>query len=141
MKTSFITIIFIFLFIAGNSRAQYKGGSYDGYTSILDTNILYPVGINQISNVAAEYKLYQNYPNPFNPYTNFQFSLQKGSIVDLKVFDITGRIVQIIIADKYFSEGVYNINFDGRHFNSGVYFYKIEMETGFAETKKMILSK
>ena len=141
MRIRFLTISLIFLFVAVNSEAQYKGGSYDGYTSILDTNIPYPVGIKQISNIAAEYKLLQNYPNPFNPFTNIKFSLYKGSIVGLKVFDITGRNVYTIIENKYFQEGVYDINFDGRNFNSGIYFYTIETETGFTDTKKMIIIK
>jgi hypothetical protein len=45
----------------------------------------------------AEYKLEQNYPNPFNPSTTISYQLPKAGFVTLKVFDVLGREVEILV--------------------------------------------
>ncbi|MCY7361399.1 MAG: hypothetical protein LH629_04915, partial [Ignavibacteria bacterium] len=93
-------LIFAILFIAvsyRNSNAQYKGGSYDGYYSKADTGIPYPVGIENITEVAVDYKLYQNYPNPFNPQTIIKFDVVKNSSIKIIIYDISGKKIDILV--------------------------------------------
>lgn len=81
--------------------------------------------------------LNQNYPNPFNPSTTISYSLPKVGFVQLKVYDLLGREVAILV-NKEQVKGNYKINFDASHLTSGIYFYKLQ--TGnFIETKKLIL--
>lgn len=93
----------------------------------------------------ANYSLLQNYPNPFNPSTNIKFTIPslpaENSVinVNIKVFDITGRLVSNLLNDN-FSSGTYSINFNGADFSSGVYFYRIQAGS-FSDTKKMIYVK
>lgn len=89
--------------------------------------------------IPASYSLLQNYPNPFNPVTQIEYSILKSSNVKLGIYDITGKIVRILV-NEYQMFGTYRTDFDGRDLPSGVYFYRIEAGN-FTDTKKMILIK
>lgn len=84
-------------------------------------------------------KLYQNYPNPFNPSTTISYLLSTGSYVTLKVYDILGREVAILVNEKE-GAGMHSVRFDARHLSSGVYLYQIIADEWVA-TKKMIVLK
>jgi phosphatidylserine/phosphatidylglycerophosphate/cardiolipin synthase-like enzyme len=98
------------------------------------------IGIQQISsNVPAEFSLNQNYPNPFNPKTVITFDIPEDGITALKVFDVTGREVSLLLNQRL-SAGSYEVTFDGSKLGSGVYFYQLQ-SGGVIKTKKMILLK
>jgi len=98
------------------------------------------VGIQGNQNpVPTQYSLSQNYPNPFNPTTNIKFSLPKDGNVSLKVYDMTGSLVQTII-DGNVHAGTHNVEFDATTLSSGVYFYTLKTSE-FFDTKRMILVK
>lgn len=100
------------------------------------------VGIQQVSGeVPSSFSLGQNYPNPFNPITNFEFQISNGqsSIVNLTVYNISGRKIAVLINEPL-KAGVYKYSFDGTGLNSGVYFYRLTAGE-FSETKKMVLVK
>lgn len=92
---------------------------------------------NQESNIS--YKLSQNYPNPFNPVTKITYSLAKSGLVTLKVYNILGKEVAVLV-NEIKNTGHYSIDFNASNIPSGVYFYKLETE-GFNEIKKMMLIK
>jgi hypothetical protein len=97
------------------------------------------VGVETELSVPEEFVLYQSYPNPFNPSTTIKYSLPNSGIVSLKVFDILGREVAVLV-NEYKTSGTYSIEFNANQFASGVYFY--QLNTGnFVETKKMMLMK
>ncbi|RKY96232.1 MAG: hypothetical protein DRQ13_06080 [Ignavibacteriae bacterium] len=85
------------------------------------------------------HELMQNYPNPFNPTTNINFSLKEESYVTLKVYDVLGREVDILVNGNL-PAGVHSVEFNGESFESGLYFYEINTGT-FRDTKKFILIK
>lgn len=87
----------------------------------------------------TSYELAQNFPNPFNPGTEITFSLPEASNVSLKIYDITGKEVAVLI-NEFRAKGKYNISFDGSNFASGVYFYNL-VTPKFTDTKKMVLKK
>jgi hypothetical protein len=96
-------------------------------------------GIVPISQNPESYSLEQNYPNPFNPATNIKFTILKSGVVKLKVYDILGKEMAVLV-NKPLNAGSYQADFNGSSFASGVYFYKLETE-GFTEIKKMMLVK
>ena len=113
------------------------------------------IGIKQIgSNVPDKFSLSQNYPNPFNPATKIRFSIpllrgvsaDGGRCVLLKVYDILGREVQTLVNESL-QPGIYEVDFDGNNFSSGVYYYTLSVRqagssTGdYFVTKKMVLIK
>ena len=79
------------------------------------------------------------YPNPFNPSTKINYQLTHASKVTLKVYDILGKEVEILI-DEVKNAGSYEIEFNGNNLPSGVYFYQLKAGD-YVETKKMILLK
>jgi len=100
----------------------------------------FPIGINQVSTeIPREYKLMQNYPNPFNPATNVKYQIAKTGFVSIKIYDVLGKEIEILINDKQ-DAGTYELTFDGSKLASGIYFYKISVGD-FTQTRKMILLK
>jgi len=105
-----------------------------------------PIGIQPISTEVPErFILYQNYPNPFNPSTKIRFSIpllrgvSEGRGVLLVIYDILGRELTTLINEQL-TPGIYEVEFDGTNYSSGVYYYKLESGT-YTETKKMLLIK
>jgi uncharacterized delta-60 repeat protein len=93
-----------------------------------------------ILELPKEYKLYQNYPNPFNPRTKIDFELPVDCRVTLKVFDITGREIAVLLNNEFKTADYYTIDFDGSNLASGVYFYRFQTEK-FTNVKRMIMIK
>jgi hypothetical protein len=97
------------------------------------------VGLKNNNEIADEYSLGQNYPNPFNPKTIIKFSIPKNENVTLKLYDMLGREVMILI-NKEMTAGSYSVEIDATALSSGVYLYKI-ISGSYTDTKKMILMK
>jgi flagellar hook assembly protein FlgD len=71
-------------------------------------------------------KLYQNYPNPFNPVTTIRFDVSARSPVYLRIFDVNGRLVRVLIDGKEYEIGNWERQWDGKNdggllVQSGVY--------------------
>jgi FG-GAP-like repeat/Secretion system C-terminal sorting domain len=98
------------------------------------------IGIQNISgNTPANFTLYQNYPNPFNPSTVISYSINKNSFINLKVYDLTGKEVAVLVNENQ-RAGTYSVNFNAGNFPSGVYFYRLSAQD-FIENKKMLYIK
>ncbi|GAB5409930.1 MAG: hypothetical protein BalsKO_22950 [Balneolaceae bacterium] len=97
------------------------------------------VSNEDFSTLPLELELLQNYPNPFNPSTNIEFSVPENGLVKLEVFDITGRLVDLLVNDQK-SAGAYSVRFDARNLASGLYIYRIQIGSKIL-TKKMTLIK
>lgn len=97
------------------------------------------VGVESEITIPDEYVLYQSYPNPFNPSTTIKYSVPNSEVVSLKVYDILGRQVAVLL-DEYQTAGTYSIDFNASRFASGIYFYQLHSGS-YVETKKMILMK
>ena len=89
--------------------------------------------------IPAQFTLEQNYPNPFNPNTTIKYQIPEPSSVTLKVFDVLGNEVAILVNEEKQPRS-YEVEFDGSGLASGLYFYKIQAGE-FVETKKMLLLK
>lgn len=85
------------------------------------------------------YELMQNYPNPFNPNTNLRFTISELGFVTLKIYDILGNEVAVLVNEEK-APGSYEVEFDGSGLSSGVYFYKLQVNN-FISVKKMSLLK
>jgi photosystem II stability/assembly factor-like uncharacterized protein len=100
-------------------------------------------GFTAIQPVSTEipeyYLLYQNYPNPFNPNTKIKFQIQKPGFVKLSVFDLNGKELEKLV-HQTISTGIYEIDFNGEQYSSGVYYYSLETEEYF-KTKKLVILK
>ncbi|MCK6602798.1 MAG: FG-GAP-like repeat-containing protein [Bacteroidetes bacterium] len=81
----------------------------------------------------------QNYPNPFNPSTSIPVSLPVAGWVSMKVYDVTGREVAILMNEKK-EAGFYTVPFNGAGLSSGLYFVRLETN-GQSLVKKLTLLK
>ena len=120
----------------GDTHLRLKGCVLDGIvygdtttTSVDDYRGMIPENI----------VLYQNYPNPFNPSTSIKYSLSSRQFVNIKVYDITGREVALLLKEEK-PAGTYEIKFDGSALPSGVYFCKMQAGSHH-HIMKMILLK
>jgi hypothetical protein len=90
--------------------------------------------------LVREFSLHQNYPNPFNPQTVISYSLPNAGLVTLKVFDVVGREVAVLIQNQTVTAGAHTVVFNASKLSSGMYFYRLSSGQ-FTETKKMLLIK
>ena len=118
------TLIFLSNSIVDDSLAIYAEGH--GFDSVEDEEI-----------IAKYFKLYQNYPNPFNPTTKISYVLKQPGEVKLIVYDLAGKEVKTLV-NKFQNSGEYSVDFKAEGLPSGVYFYRLELNS-FIFTKKMIL--
>jgi len=95
--------------------------------------------ITDILNLPEEYILLDNYPNPFNPQTTIRYSLPEASIVRIKIYDISGKLVDSCV-DKYQNAGHYSIEWNAKDHESGIYFCRMETEEKHF-IQKMLLIK
>jgi hypothetical protein len=101
---------------------------------------LIAAGTQKISLVIpAEFRLMQNYPNPFNNTTIIRYAVPEETDVQLEIFDINGRLVEILVTRKH-QPGFYDLKWSGRRVASGVYFIKLDAAKTIL-TQKMILLK
>ncbi len=85
------------------------------------------------------FSLSQNFPNPFNPATKIKFNLPSDEFVSLKIYNLPGNEIAVLINEKR-TAGSYEINFEAGDLPSGIYYYQL-VAGRFSETKKMILMK
>jgi len=89
--------------------------------------------------IVTEYKLFNNYPNPFNPTTIIAFELPEQTIVTLKVYDILGREVAVLVNEKLES-GKHEVEFRADNLASGLYIYNLTAGN-YSQSHKMLLLK
>ncbi len=77
------------------------------------------------------------FPNPFNPSTHIVYSLLKTTYVRLRIYDMIGREMAILV-DGEKSRGTHDAFFDASGLPSGLYFCRLEMGDK-STVKKLIL--
>ncbi len=85
------------------------------------------------------FKLDQNFPNPFNPSTKISFDIPFQTFVSLKVYNIVGKEVAMIMNGNM-AAGSYSKTWNAESMPSGIYFYKLTT-AAWTDIKKMVLLK
>ena len=118
------------------------------YFHDLDTFTTISTGLSQTEvNVPLTNSLHQNYPNPFNPSTTIEFALPHSGRVTLKVYNVLGQEVAVLVAEEMVA-GTYKYEWDASGLASGVYYYRLSAtspSTGagavFTQVRKMLLMR
>jgi len=103
-------------------------------------------GVSEVMPVVTrKVALAQNAPNPFNPRTTIAFKLPDQASVNLKIYDVAGRLVRVLLDNETLAPGRNEAVWNGRDGSdrqvaSGTYFYRLDVGN-FTETKRMILVK
>ena len=82
------------------------------------------------------------YPNPFNPATTIEFSLLAATYVNLAMYDVLGRIIDLPV-DRYLNAGTHRVIWDGHDRNgaelaNGIYLFRLTAGE-FTDHGKVIL--
>jgi|TARA_B110000881_G_scaffold147865_1_gene130953 hypothetical protein len=98
-----------------------------------------------LETLPGKFALYPAYPNPFNPNTSITYELPKDGIVNLTIYDVTGRKVRTLVPSKIQRAGFHRVTWNatndhGQSISAGMYIYKIQSEK-YIQTKKMVLIK
>ena len=130
-----------FAFVVGTDLANLQANAdaaaqkYQHILTDIDNNEIFP----------KQFSLSQNYPNPFNPSTKINYTIPGQSKVSLKVFDVLGREVSVLVNENK-SAGYYETTWNAVNLPSGVYLIRIRAEglsskKSFTEVKKALLLK
>jgi hypothetical protein len=118
----------------------YQGGLYRTEQSITD--------VASDEEIPSSIELFQNYPNPFNPTTNFGFRIANFGLVTLKVYNLLGQEVAIILKEKSLAAGEYTFVWNADENPSGVYLARLEImpnasaiQSKSIQTKKILLMR
>ncbi len=135
------TVENVFVHGAGHMRIRAELVSNPSQYIELDfrANTSQTIGITNISSIANEFSLSQNYPNPFNPNTKINFSIPKSDYVSLRVYDMLGREVSVLVNGQL-TAGEYQADFNAKGLSSGMYYYSLRAGE-YVDVKKMVLVK
>jgi len=91
--------------------------------------------------VPAGFALYRSFPNPFAGNASIRYDLPRSTSVDLRVFDVQGRLVRVLESSVK-EPGRHDVVWDGRNdaggvVGAGVYFYRLEAGE-YRQTRKMV---
>lgn len=126
----FTTVKGILFFSFSNYKiVPRKNDDFEGYQTIVEDEQL-----------PDRFILKQNYPNPFNPSTIIEYNIPEATNVTLKIYDLMGREVKVLVNNEYQSKGLYKYFINAQDLTSGIYFYQLKTDK-FSSTKKMVLIK
>lgn len=114
-------------------------GAYDGTFTYYE-NTREVVSIKPTDALPTDYEL-NSYPNPFNPSTEISFNLNSDSNIELAIFDLAGKKIDVL-ASGFRSAGVYSFNYmASQEMGSGIYICRLTLDSKIAESRKITLLK
>jgi len=90
------------------------------------------------ASVPQQIALSEVYPTPFNGRAMFRFELRNDAHVNLTLFNLQGRLVQVL-ANRRFGKGEYAFSIDGSDLASGVYYLRAITEKNVSVLRKAVL--
>lgn len=111
------------------------------YTAIVDPDAVIVTDITQ-HDLQPYAEIQPNFPNPFTETTVIAFKLLNPGKVSLRVFDMFGKEVAVLVDNEYRSLGKYEEHFVAYNYDlsSGVYYFSLTGE-GINLQRKMMLVK
>jgi hypothetical protein len=100
-------------------------------------------GVAENKTPPAVFRLNQNYPNPFNPSTTIQYELSAASKVVLKIYDMLGQEIRMLI-DEMQPAGRKAVIWDGKNnlgqtVSAGVYVYALRVNDNIHQRRMLFL--
>ena len=131
---------------SGNCLLRITVGDGAGHTGVTQSAAVFSIGLVSAVGDLPQNRLAlgQNAPNPFNPATEISFSLPRAQEIELRIYDLEGRVVRTLV-DGRVESGIHTVTWrggddQGARVASGLYFYRLVTADG-TMTKKMTLLK
>ncbi len=105
----------------------------------LDGIVVPQVSVENEPVIPDKITLYPAFPNPFNPTTTIRFSVEKSNLLSLRIYDITGRLVDELVNGEL-PAGEHEITWNAVDLPSGVYFIQL-VSGNTIQTEKVLLIK
>jgi hypothetical protein len=118
---------------------SFSSSSFEYWRDTILITVDNPTGVDRHETVPLKFALEQNYPNPFNPTTTIEYQIPSQSLVTLKIFDLLGREVAVLVNEKK-DAGNYSVRWNASGFATGMYLVRIQAGS-FIDTKKVLLMK
>jgi hypothetical protein len=109
------------------------------YSNAITVTVSGVLGVGDKRPLPTEFALQQNYPNPFNPTTVISYQLPVGSYVTLKVYNMLGQEVAMLINGMQ-EAGYKSVELDASNMPSGLYIYRLTAGT-YTSVRKMLMIK
>lgn len=126
--------------INGNGKLEvmYTNG-IDGMVPIIYVEY---TGATSVENEQIPNSFYvnQNFPNPFNPSTSISFGLTNEALVSIKVYNLLGELVAVVMENELRQSGNHQVMFHSNDLPSGNYIYTVQAGENII-SKKMTLLK
>jgi uncharacterized lipoprotein YddW (UPF0748 family) len=97
------------------------------------------VGTTSTQEVSVKHRLEPNAPNPFSDVTTLRYSIGETGLVNLRVFDLSGRQVADLVNERQ-TAGDYSVEWRPSNVTSGVYIATLTMDNGFSVTRRLVYS-
>jgi hypothetical protein len=142
-KTYYLTDLVTNEYIAGKmsdfDTVVINIAKYSTRMFVLADSVVINTGADDqiVSGRPEEFCLEQNYPNPFNSGTLIKYSLASRGHITMRIYDVLGREIATLI-DEEKPEGYYAVNWSADYIPTGVYFCRLQTNSGMM-TKKMLL--
>jgi hypothetical protein len=116
-----------------------------GDSPLFSLNTDWISAVEDLQDLPARDSLGGCFPNPFNPLTKIRFELAHPTAVDLKIYDLQGRLVRVLVANELLNAGRYESEWSGRDERgakvaTGVYLYRLVTDS-FSGSHRMTLIK
>ena len=91
----------------------------------------YLVDIEESINTGLEVGQINCYPNPFVHSTTIEFSLNKSSIVNIEIYDLSGNLIKQALFQQQLPPGSHSVQWDAtnerdRSVSPGIYIYQVK---------------
>jgi flagellar hook assembly protein FlgD len=97
------------------------------------------VSLSRKEEIPSSVALNPAYPNPFNPSTQISFDITHEGLVNLSIYDINGRLVEVL-KNNEMSVGSHSLMWNAQSYASGIYFVQLVVDN-LSLSQKLILVK
>jgi hypothetical protein len=107
---------------------ELAGANYQAMT-LATLNIPVVQGVVSVPEVTTAPQIgFGNFPNPFNHATTFAYNIPVDGKVTLSVYDMTGRMVQMVV-DQVMPAGQHSVSMDNHTLGAGIYMANLTLTT------------
>ncbi|MDO9580479.1 MAG: T9SS type A sorting domain-containing protein [Bacteroidales bacterium] len=125
-------------FAKGVGKVRYLEDNFAGLMDYYLSEYSIPTSIHsdgrQLINDTS--KLLHNYPNPFNSATTIEYVIDQDSPIELSIFDIDGRLINVLLKEAQ-KAGKYSIDWFPANRASGIYI--IQLQTNDIQLHKKVV--